>query len=1005
MAAWVRCAPAYDPAAPRARSDTMEHAATIASHDDAALAEARHRRRALLEALVVATAVAIAVGAGVSGLLVSLEGNLRENYRRHLTDLALAAGQVVDPDLHERIRRPGQMDGPEYRRAVEPLRRLRLAIPEVRYVYTLVRDGDLVRFVLDAADPGDNDGDGVEDRSAVWDISHNQTHAMQEALGTGGIGRPSATQEPYTDPWGTFMTGYAPFYRADGQQIGAVAVDVDAGVFLGRLAAARKQALLGLVPAGVLVLGLGLVVYTIRLRGLAAQRGVALAASDAESAAGVLALERHRLRNVIAGTGVGTWEWNLETGDVLVNDRWTAMIGLHPVKPGVVTADTWKSLLHPDDQPSVMEALQASLAGTAAVYDVDFRMRHAAGHWIWIAARGNVIERSAAGEPLRMVGTHQDITVRKETEVALKQSEAKFRGLFELSPIGIALNDYRTGRFLEVNDALLAPTGYTRSELLALTYWDITPVHYATAEQEQLASMEASHHYGPYEKEYIRSDGTVYPVLLSGMRMTDAAGRDVIWSIVQDISQRKAMESELTEAARRDKLTGLTNRTLFMERLQQAISRVRSGEQERFAVLFLDFDHFKRINDTLGHEAGDELLRQIADRLRGTLRAADAMSEDVRGNLVARFGGDEFVVLVNDFLAGSDVERIAERLLNSLAPVYTLAGRDVHSTASIGIVTSNECMDSAESVIRNADVAMYEAKRSGRACSVVFNEAMHTRLTRHVTIESGLRKALGTGELSLVYQPIMDLATGRAISAEALLRWEHPHFGTVSPSEFVPIAEETGLIVPLGGWVLEEACRNLAEWRRVAPDLAPATISVNVSRAELALGQRLLERVRNTLARTGLPASCLQLEVTEREVMRDPEASHELMHALRALGVCMAMDDFGTGTSSHACLRDYPFDTIKIDGSFVRDLASSRDVRSVIQATVTLVENLGMASLAEGVETAAQVTILKSLGCRYAQGYYYSRPVQAAALLAALARPSAREVLAPANGGLAAFGR
>jgi EAL domain-containing protein (putative c-di-GMP-specific phosphodiesterase class I) len=266
----------------------------------------------------------------------------------------------------------------------------------------------------------------------------------------------------------------------------------------------------------------------------------------------------------------------------------------------------------------------------------------------------------------------------------------------------------------------------------------------------------------------------------------------------------------------------------------------------------------------------------------------------------------------------------------------------------------------------------------------VFDEAMHTRLTRHVTIESGLRKALGTPQLSLVYQPIVDLEAGRMVSAEALLRWEHPLLGPVSPAEFIPIAEESGLIVPLGDWVLRESCRQLIAWRRQDPERAPQTVSVNVSRAELALGPRLLDRIRATLERSGLPADALQLEVTEREVMRNPAASQQLMRELRAVGVRLAMDDFGTGTSSLACLRDYPFDTIKIDRSFVSDLAAGRDVLAVIHATITLVGNLEKDSVAEGVETASQVAILQSLGCRYAQGHYFSPPVPGERLLESL---------------------
>jgi EAL domain-containing protein (putative c-di-GMP-specific phosphodiesterase class I) len=327
---------------------------------------------------------------------------------------------------------------------------------------------------------------------------------------------------------------------------------------------------------------------------------------------------------------------------------------------------------------------------------------------------------------------------------------------------------------------------------------------------------------------------------------------------------------------------------------------------------------------------------------------------------------------------------VSERLLATLAPAYSIDGREVHSTASIGIVTSDQCTESAEAVIRNADVAMYEAKRSGRGCSVIFNEGMHTRLTRQVAIESGLRKALAAGQMFLVYQPIVDLRTGRMISAEALLRWEHPQLGLVPPAEFIPIAEESGLIVPIGDWVLREACRQLVEWQRDPQGRAPETVSVNISRVQLALGSRLLVRIREILAETGLRPGCLQLEVTEREVMRDPGATRSLLRELREIGVRLAMDDFGTGTSSLACLREYPFDIIKIDRAFVGDLADSRNVLAVIHATIALVDNLGMSSVAEGVEEASQAAILESLGCQYAQGYFFSRPAAADALLAVL---------------------
>ncbi len=361
---------------------------------------------------------------------------------------------------------------------------------------------------------------------------------------------------------------------------------------------------------------------------------------------------------------------------------------------------------------------------------------------------------------------------------------------------------------------------------------------------------------------------------------------------------------------------------------------------------------------------------------------------------MARFGGDEFVVLLAEVSRRRDAEAVAERLLNALAPVYVLDEHEIHSSASIGIVVFGEGeagMD-AETLLRNADTAMYEAKRMGRGCAVVFNEGMHSRLTRNLTVEAALRRALAGNDLELHYQPIVDLETGRMQSCEALLRWNHPTLGAVSPSEFVPIAEDSGLIVPIGAWVLRRACRQIAQWRREAPHLAPASVSVNVSRLQMNDPQRLLALVQDVLRETGIPPQCLQLEVTEREVMRDAAASRTLMRKLSALGVRLAMDDFGTGTSSLGCLREFPFDVIKIDRSFIHGVDTDADVLALIHATVTLVENLGMTSCAEGVETPAQVSTLQSLGCRYGQGYLFSRPVSAERLLdaAALAPAAAR---------------
>jgi diguanylate cyclase (GGDEF)-like protein/PAS domain S-box-containing protein len=832
------------------------HALSTASA--AAGAIVADRRRARREAAAVALAALLLVVATGLGLWLASSAAIRGNFAQHLTGLAQAAAVQVDAQLHAGLRDAAQRDSEQYLRAVAPLRRLRAAVPDVRFIYTVVADGARVRFVLDAAEPGDHDGDGRDDRAQIGEVMAGKNPANCPVFGTDGRpGVATASAEPVTDRWGTFMTGWAPLLDASGRQYGALGVDIDADVYIGRLAGAQRWMLLGLLPAGLLVAGLALGFFRIRLRGLEAAR-------HAFEAGQVLALEQQRLRSIVEGTAVGTWEANLDTDRIHVDERWARMIGRTIADFSQLDAKGFLSLVHPEDRPATRDGIVECLRVEGRLLECDLRMHHAEQRWVWIRVRGKVIERTADGKALRMVGTHVDI------------------------------------------------------------------------------------------------------------------------------SGRKAMELELSDAARRDRLTGLANRQVFLEQLRASIERVRSREQACVAVLFLDFDRFKMVNDALGHEAGDELLRQITRRLRHALRAAEERMGRQGTNTVARFGGDEFLVLLDGLQQASAARLVSDLLLTALAPAYDICGHQVYSTASIGIATSDQRLAGAEELMRNADMAMYEAKRAGGARAVVFDDAMYLRLTRRLAIEDGLRNRLGSTEFSLVYQPIVDLGTGRTVSLEALARWRHPVLGNVPPAEFVPLAEESGHVVALGAWVLGEACAMLAQWRRVDPDGAPDTVSINTSRAELALGERFLAQVREALATSGLPPACLQIEVTEREVMRDPAASLRLVQQLRGLGVSLAMDDFGTGTSSLACLRDYPFDVIKIDQSFLRDLVAQSDVLPLVHATLVLAENLGKRSVAEGVESAAQVAILQSMGCHYGQGYYFSRPMPADQLAAWLLTGAAR---------------
>ena len=571
---------------------------------------------------------------------------------------------------------------------------------------------------------------------------------------------------------------------------------------------------------------------------------------------------------------------------------------------------------------------------------------------------------------------------RTEIDAPAQPTNTNFHDLFELCPVGMALSDAKSGELISVNDALLHQAGFTRDELVGNSFVELAPPK-TMRSRAASASGRSKRIFDTYERELPRRDGGRYVALVAGLYFVDSTGRQLLWSIVQDISQRKAKEQELTLAARTDKLTGLVNRAEFLEKLQQALTRTPAAGQSPCAVLFLDLDNFKLINDTLGHDAGDSLLRQFADRIRATIRTQQR-TRPLSANdtpVIARFGGDEFSILLLNRDDIAHANKLGVRLAEVGHETYQIAGREVQSTVSVGIVTSTKAGESAEHVMRIADAAMYEAKRKGRQRSNDFSETMQVRLARQVSLEDALRAAVGTDALSLDYQPIVDLATFRVVSAEALLRWRHPILGDVSPSEFVPVAENTGLILPIGDWVLREACRQFAAWRHEAPAHCPESISVNVSRAHLAQGNGLYALIEEILAEFDLPPCSVQLEVTEREVMRYPEFSLRTLESIHALGVKLAMDDFGTGASSLGCLRSYPFDTIKIDRSFLTDLEKGEDARSVLYATAALIRNLGMSAVAEGIERATQLEILQGMSVSMGQGYHLGPPGHADELL------------------------
>lgn len=444
-----------------------------------------------------------------------------------------------------------------------------------------------------------------------------------------------------------------------------------------------------------------------------------------------------------------------------------------------------------------------------------------------------------------------------------------------------------------------------------------------------------------------------------------------------DITQRKTLEQRLSDAALTDALTGLPNRPALQALLAKCAARARRDAEYRYAVLFMDFDRFKQVNDSLGHEAGDALLRQIAQRLRATLRPGDDLARlGIDEHVAARLGGDEFVALLEPLRRVEDAAAVAQRLLDALAVPYEIAGQEVFSTVSIGIVTSERDDREPEAMLRDADTAMYEAKRRGRARYVTFSADMHERVRRAMDLEVELRRALRTpDEIFVVYQPIVDLATGLLRGVEALARWNHPTRGLVPPVEFIPLAEETGLIAELGELVLSTACHDTVVWQRSSGGMAPAAVSVNLSCAQIRKGG-LPAAVAKVLARTGLRAEALRLEITESLAMQDPQMVATL-HELRALGVSLALDDFGTGYSSLASLDQLPIDAVKIDRGFVQRMVGDRYQTALIEATLKVAASLGLEVVAEGVETEAQASSLRQAGCKMAQGWLYGQPMSA----------------------------
>ncbi len=621
--------------------------------------------------------------------------------------------------------------------------------------------------------------------------------------------------------------------------------------------------------------------------------------------------------------------------------------------------------VHPEDLAAVKKSF-VKLTQRPGIAPVEFRFRHKNGSWRHLEAVGTNLlsDPSVRG----IVVNSRDSTARRKAEEALRESEE--RHALAMAGANDGLWDWNLkNNTVHYSPRWKALLGHAEDEIGSSPDEWLNRVH--PEDIGRLQSSVAAHVEGitpQYQCEYrIRhKDGRYLWMISRGIAVRGADG--VICRLVgsqSDIGHRKQAEERLLHDALHDSLTGLPNRALFVDRVSSCFSRLQRHKDFLFAVLFLDLDRFKMVNDGLGHVIGDKLLVEIARLLQSCVRPEDT---------VARIGGDEFTLLLSDIDDLSSATRVAHRILNALTVPLKVDAQEIYITASIGIALSAVAYTRPEELIRDADTAMYRAKASGKARHQVFDTSMHERAVAMLQIENDLRRAVERGEFMVYYQAIRSIPGANIVGFEALLRWQHPQRGIVSPLEFIPVAEETGLIIPIGWWVLHESCRQMRAWQQELPLPEPLHVSVNLSSTQFSQPD-LLSQVVGVLRETGLEPTSLRLEITESVVIDNPEFAHETIRQLRALGIKVCIDDFGTGYSSLSYLLRYPIDTLKIDRSFVSGLGSGIGNAAIVQTIVSLAHNLGMDVVAEGVETEEQLLHLAGINCEHAQGYLFSRPV------------------------------
>jgi diguanylate cyclase (GGDEF)-like protein/PAS domain S-box-containing protein len=563
------------------------------------------------------------------------------------------------------------------------------------------------------------------------------------------------------------------------------------------------------------------------------------------------------------------------------------------------------------------------------------------------------------------------ITEQDRISKILKASEEQFRNAFDHASIGMALVSPK-GKFLKVNHSLTQMLGYSSLELLTINSKNLLLAEDSNSFNNCLSRLlDKTAQTCQLEIRVSSNKNSNLWLMWSASLVEEAADNSSHFIFqFQDITDRKRAEERLVHDAVHDALTDLPNRVLFLDRLDVAFKRAKRNFNNQFAVLYLDFDRFKLVNDSFGHLIGDKLLIEISKRLKKILRASDT---------VARLGGDEFTMLVEEIASLDEAIPIVERIREEMAKPFNLDGQVIYTTVSIGIASWSRKYERSEFILRDSDTALYQAKSNGGNRYELFNDEMHARALNSLQIETDLRQAVERNEFRVVYQPIIELESKKLSGFEALIRWQHPTRGLVMPLEFIPIAEETGLIVSIGEWVLHESCRQMVEWQKNSQTYKNLSVSVNVSSKQF-LKSELISVVSNTLKTTGLSSDCLKLEITESAMVDNIEQVVKVMEELKKLGVKLSIDDFGTGYSSLSNLHRLPLSSLKIDRSFVNQMQMNAESDEIVKTIVSLAQSLNLEIVAEGIETIDQLSQLNKLSCQLGQGYYFAKPLEVAAV-------------------------